>query len=64
MRVAVRAAGQRGWASQIVTVGANGGGSFTANLTAKKGHYVVMAGWAGDSGRAGAMTKPKAITVK
>lgn len=64
VRVAIRRVGQRGWYSDIVTVGANGGGSFTANFgRIKKGKYQVIAGWAGDSGRAGAMTQPKAITV-
>jgi len=63
--VAIREVGKRAWKSTIVTVGANGGGSFTANFAnVKKAKYQVIAGWAGDSGRAGAMTQPKAVTVK
>lgn len=65
VRVAIRKVGQRGWQSTRVTVGANGGGSFTANFSRiKKGQYQVIAGWAGDSGRAGAMTQPKLVTVR
>lgn len=64
VRVAIRRKGQVSWRTTIVTVGVNGGGSFTANFSAAKGSYVVMAGWTGDSGRAGTMTAPKAITVR
>ena len=65
VRVAIRQVGQRAWKSAVVTVGANGGGSFTANFgQVKKAKYQVVAGWAGDSGRAGAMTKPKLVTVR
>ncbi|MEI2703344.1 MAG: hypothetical protein V9E83_13215 [Baekduia sp.] len=60
--VQIRVAGKRAWTQQLVTVGANGGGSFTANFIGKKGTYSVLAGWTGDSGRAGSMTAP--LTVK
>ena len=61
--VQIRAAGKRAWSQQLVTVGANGGGSFTANFIGKKGSYTVLAGWTGDSGRAGAMTAPRTVKV-
>jgi len=62
--VTIRRKGQRIWRTMLVTVGVNGGGSFTANFKAAKGSYAVMAGWTGDSGRAGTMTAPKSITVR
>lgn len=59
-----KATGGTGWASTDVVVGANGGGSFSTSFRAKKGQYVVVASWAGDSGRAGSGTSARTITVK
>lgn len=64
VHVAIRKVGASGWTSANVIVGANGGGSFTASFKAKKGKYVIVGQWAGDSGRAGAGTSARTITVK
>ncbi|MEN0014693.1 MAG: hypothetical protein AAGC46_15095 [Solirubrobacteraceae bacterium] len=63
VHVALRKVGAGAWTSANVLVGANGG-AFSASLKAKKGKYVVVAQWAGDSGRAGYGTKAQALTVK
>ena len=63
VRVAIRKAGSSSWTSEFVVAGANGG-SFTARFRVTKGSYDVVAQWTGDSGRAGAGSKPLALTIK
>lgn len=65
VRVAIRPVGTANWRAQLVTVGQNGGGSFTATFpNVKKGKWEVLAQWTGDSGRAGAGTVPRVVTVR
>jgi photosystem II stability/assembly factor-like uncharacterized protein len=60
--VAARATGGSAWTSRTVTAGANGG-SFSATFTIKASS-VVVAQWAGDSGRAGVGSKPLLVRVR
>lgn len=65
VRVAIRPVGMARWKTQLVTAGQNGGGSFTATFSnIKKGKWQVLAQWTGDSGRAGAGTGVRTITVR
>jgi photosystem II stability/assembly factor-like uncharacterized protein len=50
------------WTSQVVQAGANGG-SFTATFRAS-GSLLVVASWAGDSGRQGAGTRVLGVRVR
>ncbi|MDX6678304.1 MAG: hypothetical protein QOE31_2356 [Solirubrobacteraceae bacterium] len=60
--VSVRPASGSSWTSRSVTAGANGG-SFSATFTIKRSE-VVVAQWAGDSGRAGVGSKPLLVSVR
>ena len=60
--VSARSTKSSRWTSQVVQAGANGG-SFTARFRAS-GSTLVVAQWAGDSGRQGAGTRVLGVRVK
>jgi photosystem II stability/assembly factor-like uncharacterized protein len=63
VHVGLRKVGAGSWSTLNVPVGVNGG-LFTAKFKAKKGSkYVLVAQWAGDSGRAGYGTKAQALAT-